>query len=142
MKSSSLIAGLLLTTVIAIPAALSFAAATPSATENNPATAAPQWLSIAQVYSQLEAAGYRNIEKIEREHGSYEVKATNRDGQRVKLYVHPQTGAVLDTRQRKARGEEQGSGWGWGNPGKPGVECSQRRCRDDMPAATVTGARP
>ncbi len=142
MKYSSLIAGLLLTTAIAIPAALSFAAATPSAPENNSATAAPQWLSIAQVYSQLEAAGYRNIEKIEREHGNYEVKATHRDGQRVKLHVHPQTGAVLDMRPRKNKDLQEGHGWG--NPdksGKPGVECNQRRCRDDLPA-TATGARP
>ncbi len=148
MKPSTLIASLLLSAAIAIPAAISFAAATPAATGNNPAaagaatsTATTQWLTIAQVHNQLEAAGYRNIEKIEREHGNYEVKAT-RDGQRVKLYVHPQTGAVLDMRTHKDKHEDSGFGWGWGrnNTGKPGVECSQRRCRDDLPAAT--GGRP
>lgn len=140
MKSTNLIASLLLTTAIAIPAALSFAAATPATAENNPAApaAATQWLSIAQVYNQLEAAGYRNIEKIERERGSYEVKATNRDGQRVKLYVHPQTGAVLDTRTRKDK--RGGPRWGGAGVGKPGVECNERRCRDDLPAAA--GGRP
>jgi hypothetical protein len=68
-----------------------------------PAAAGPadrQWLSIPQIVDKLEAAGYRNIEKIEREHGNYEVRATNRDGKRSKLYVHPQTGEVIDHRQR------------------------------------------
>lgn len=141
MKPTALIAHLLLSTAIVVPAALSLAAPT-SATNTNQVQTAPaaatQWLSIAQVHSQLEAAGYRNIEKIERERGSYEVKATNRDGQRVKLYVHPQTGTVLDTRTRKDKRE--GASWGWGGVGKPGVECNERRCRDDLPAAA--GGRP
>lgn len=51
-------------------------------------------------YARLESAGYRNIEKIERESGSYEVKATDLAGRRIKLYVHPQTGEVIDQRQR------------------------------------------
>lgn len=143
MKTKTLFFGLTLTTMLALSAAWSLAATTPAASGNQPMAtpAAAQWLSIGQVYRQLESAGYRNIEKIERERGNYEVKATHRDGQRVKLYVHPQTGAILDMRQRKDKHEEQDSNWGWshGGTGKSGVECNQRRCRDDLPSG---GGRP
>lgn len=71
-----------------------------------PATAAPAavnpaspMLTIRQVYDKMEAAGYRNISEIERssKHG-YEVKAYDPQGQRVKLYVDPQSGAVTRSR--------------------------------------------
>lgn len=85
-----------------------------------------QWLSIPQVHARLEAAGYRNIEKIEREHGAYEVRATDRDDQRVKLYVNPQTGDIADrrgaTRSMADRGDARNA-----------PECNKRRCRDDLP---------
>lgn len=70
------------------------AAAAPAAT----APAAPM-LTIRQVYDKMEAAGYRNISEIERssKHG-YEVKAYDPQGQRVKLYVDPQSGAVTRSR--------------------------------------------
>lgn len=55
------------------------------------------------MHARLESAGYRNIEKIERESGSYEIKAIDRNGQRVKLYVHSQTGEVMNRRYRDAR---------------------------------------
>ncbi|MNF11414.1 hypothetical protein D3C80_2126270 [compost metagenome] len=56
-------------------------------------------LTIRQVYDKMEAAGYRNISEIERsrKHG-YEVKAYDPQGQRVKLYVDPQSGAVTRSR--------------------------------------------
>ncbi|WP_353739902.1 PepSY domain-containing protein, partial [Accumulibacter sp.] len=38
---------------------------------------------MGQVHQKLEAAGYRNVEKIEREHGVYEARATDRNGVRV-----------------------------------------------------------
>lgn len=62
------------------------------------APAAPM-LTIRQVYDKMEAAGYRNISEIERsrKHG-YEVKADDPQGQRVKLHVDPQTGAVTRSR--------------------------------------------
>ena len=37
-----------------------------------PAQTERQWLSIGEVHQKLEAAGYRKVEKIEREHGAYE----------------------------------------------------------------------
>lgn len=104
------------------------------ARDNMPATAdgERQWLSIPQIYLKLEAAGYGNVEKIERESGRYEVKATDRNGQRVKLFVHPQTGEVMDRRQRGARADKYD-----GNDSASGqrnsAECNERRCRDDLP---------
>ncbi len=66
-----------------------------------PASTAPAapMLTIRQVYDKMEAAGYRNISEIERsrKHG-YEVKADDPQGQRVKLHVDPQTGAVTRSR--------------------------------------------
>ncbi len=66
-----------------------------------PAAAAPAaaaTLTVRQIYDTLTAAGYRNITEIELEHGRYDVKADNAQGQRVKLRVDAQTGAVLRSR--------------------------------------------
>ncbi|WP_084019683.1 PepSY domain-containing protein [Dechloromonas agitata] len=70
-----------------------------------------RWLSIPEVHARLESAGYRNIEKIERESGSYEVKATDQAGRRIKLYVHPQTGEVIDQRQRDIKRDKYDGGY-------------------------------
>lgn len=61
---------------------------------------APQ-LTIRDIYDRMEAAGYRDIREIEWDHGRYEVKASNAQGQRVKLYVNATTGAVESTRVRR-----------------------------------------
>lgn len=87
-----------------------------------------RWLSIPEVHARLESAGYRNIEKIERESGSYEVKATDLAGRRIKLYVHPQTGEVIDQRQR----DKYDSGYAK-NSQRNSSDCNERRCRDDWP---------
>lgn len=86
--------------------ALGAAAVTGSAalaqTAQQPATApaqAAQLLTVRQIYDTLTAAGYRNITEIELEHQrAYDVKAENAQGQRVKLRVDAQTGAVLRSR--------------------------------------------
>lgn len=93
------------------------------------------WLSIAQIHEKLQAAGYRNIEKIEREHGGYEARATDRNGERIKLYLNPQTGDILDQRAgRRARdGGEQRQ--------RNSADCNQRRCRDDLPQNPAAPAR-
>jgi hypothetical protein len=96
------------------------------------ATAEQSWLPIPQIYARLEAAGYRNIEKIEREHGTYEVRATDRQGARVRLDVHPQTGAILE---RGARRQAQD---GTDSRQRPSANCNERRCRDDRPPKTAT----
>jgi len=90
------------------------------------------WLPIPQIYAKLEAAGYRNIEKIEREHGTYEVRATDKQGARVRLHVHPQTGEILQ------RGSHRQATDGAERRPRPGVECNERRCRDDMPPKAAT----
>lgn len=91
------------------------------------------WLPLPRLIEKLEAAGYRNIEKIEREHGRYEVRATNRHGERSKLRLDARTGELVAQRRafekgdaREARSDERV---------KIGAECNERRCRDDMPAA-------
>jgi hypothetical protein len=91
------------------------------------ATADQPWLPIPQIYAKLETAGYRNIEKIEREHGAYDVRATDRQGARVRLDVHPQTGAILE------RGARQSAMDNNERRQRASTECNERRCRDDMP---------
>lgn len=98
-----------------------------------------QWLSIGQVNERLEAAGYRNIEKIEREHGVYEARATDRNGLRVKLHVNPQTGEVTDSRSReehRKHEKESASGESRARDAASSTDCTKRRCRDDLQAAT------
>ena len=65
------------------------------------ATAPAPQLTIRDIYDRVEAAGYRDIREIEWDHGRYEVKASNAQGQRVKLYVNAGTGAVESTRIRR-----------------------------------------
>ena len=91
-----------------------------------------KWLSIPEVHARLESAGYRNIEKIERESGSYEVKATDQAGRRIKLYVHPQTGEVIDQRQRDVKRDKYDGGYAKSNQ-RNSADCNERRCRDDLP---------
>lgn len=126
----SILAAVSLLAGIGLAATGSVNAASPVATAAAPA----QWLSIAQVHDKLVAAGYRDVEKIERKEGRYKVKATNRDGQRVKLYLHAQTGAVLDMTRRNAQHDSRTR--------RDGVECSERRCRDDLPTNATPAGQP
>lgn len=82
-------------------AALAQTAPQPAPAAPAPAATAPaaQILTVRQIYDVLTAAGYRNITEIELEHHrGYDVKADNPQGQRVKLRVDAQTGAVLRSR--------------------------------------------
>jgi len=94
-----------------------------------------QWLSIPQVHARLEAAGYRNIEKIERDRGSYEAKAIDRNGARVKLYLNPQTGEIIDQRNRSARRDkyDKRDARDASSGQRNAADCNERRCRDDLP---------
>lgn len=106
------------------------------ADDDRPArTSERQWLSIPQIHDKLVAAGYRNIEKIEREDGGYEARATNRNGERIKLYLNPQTGAILD-RQRKSSRDKDSATYKQGQ--RNSADCNERRCRDDLPQKTTT----
>ncbi|MBI4754419.1 MAG: PepSY domain-containing protein [Betaproteobacteria bacterium] len=105
------------------------------AQDNRPATVVErQWLSIPQVHDKLEAAGYRHIEKIERERGSYEVRASDPSGQRVKLYVNPTTGKISD-RSVESRRRHRGDGVTANDRRYRSADCNERRCRDDLPQA-------
>ncbi len=78
------------------------AQATPATQAPAAATApAAAQLTVRDVYDRMEAAGYRDIREIEWDHGRYEVKASNAQGERVKLYVNATTGAVESTRTRR-----------------------------------------
>ena len=106
---------LLSTLAIAIGLVAGGALVAPALAENvnSAADANAKWLSIPQIHDKLEAAGYENIVEIERERDGYEVKATDRDGQRVELEVDPLTGGVTKTvvkrDKRKSRGDDRDS---------------------------------
>ncbi|MBW7901547.1 MAG: PepSY domain-containing protein [Rhodocyclaceae bacterium] len=85
-----------------LAAGLTLAAGGALAAEERPA-AARDGLTIPQVYQKLEAAGYRDIDEIERERRGYEVHATDRDGRRVKLDVDAKSGEVIERRYRDQR---------------------------------------
>ncbi len=102
-------------------------------------------LSVPQVLQKLDAAGYHHIEKIKLKRGTYEVRTTGRDGERIKLHVNAQTGSILG--QRDTRKSDEHSG---GMVQKLMGNCNERRCRDDLasapdtaaPAKPVTPAKP
>lgn len=98
----------------------------------NDAASERQWLSIAQVAAKLEAAGYRQIEKIEREGGGYEARATNQASERIKLYINPQTGALMSQHGKARKG-----GAADGASSQNNANCNERRCRDDLPAKSA-----
>jgi len=52
------------------------------------------WLTTHQVQVKLEAMGYRDIEEIDREPDHFHAKATDAQGQRVRLAVAPRSGDV------------------------------------------------
>ena len=58
-------------------------------------TAAVQGLSAKEIITALEGQGYTDFREIEREGPSYEVKARNRDGRFVEVYVSAETGQVV-----------------------------------------------
>ncbi|SCZ52809.1 PepSY domain-containing protein [Thiohalomonas denitrificans] len=67
---------------------------------------ADNWLTIPAIYDKVIAAGYRDIDEIEREDNGYEVKAISPDGQRAKLQVDPISGDVVNAR---AKGDKRRS---------------------------------
>lgn len=122
MRTSQRLSSLVVAAVLATGAAtlLPAMAQTPQA----PAAAvdaAPKGtpLTIPQVLDKLEAAGYRNIQKIEAQRDRFEVYATNREGQRVELEVDSITGQVKrstakgkDDKDRSSKGSRSETGTG------------------------------
>ena len=87
------------------------AALVPAWAQQNPApvvAADKTPLTIPQVHNKLSAEGYRQIEKIETERNRFEVYATDRDGQRVELYVDRYTGQVLRSESKGDKRDKYG----------------------------------
>lgn len=60
-------------------------------------------LSGRDVMARLDAAGYRNIRKLEFDDGLWKVYATDREGRRVKLRLDPDSGSVISSEARHRR---------------------------------------
>ena len=100
MRATPLIATLVLSAGI-----LGASAALVPAFAQSPAvspTSQMQGLTMQQVLTKLEASGYRDFEKIDRERNKYEVKATDAQGQRVELDLDLMTGDILKTEIKRS----------------------------------------
>lgn len=53
-----------------------------------------QWMTVAQITEQLTAEGY-DVRDLQAEGNGYELKAFDKDGNRVETHVDPVTGALL-----------------------------------------------
>jgi len=65
-----------------------------------------QWLNLRQVYDKLEAAGYTDIREIDRERSGYEAKVRDGEGRKIKLYIDPRTGDVINRKTRDDRDDD------------------------------------
>lgn len=65
------------------------------ADQAQPTAPAADLLPMEQVLANLKQQGYAEITEIERERDRYEVKARNREGERVELYVDARTGQTV-----------------------------------------------
>ena len=93
-----------------------FAIALSAATLGGTAIAAPttadqasdkaDWLAIPAIYEKVTTAGYSDINEIERERYGYKIKAYDSNGDRVKLFVDPVSGEVLDVKAKKGMSEK------------------------------------
>ena len=99
MRATPLIATLVLSAGILGASAALVPAFAQSAAVNQ--ASQQQTLTMQQVLTKLEAAGYRDFEKIDRERNKYEVKATDAQGQRVELDLDPITGDILKTEVKR-----------------------------------------
>lgn len=84
---------------IAISASAFSAGAYASPSDRAPADR-ENWLTIPAIHDKVTAAGYSDINEIERERDGYEVKARDDEGKRVKLYIDPLSGEVIKARRK------------------------------------------
>jgi hypothetical protein len=104
MRATTLIATLALTGgIIGAGAMFVPAFAQNAATATTTTTTQANWMTMEQVQTKLQAAGYRDFEKIERDSTKYEVKATDAQGRRVELDVDPVTGDILKTEVKRSK---------------------------------------
>ncbi|HRM68062.1 MAG TPA: PepSY domain-containing protein [Thauera phenylacetica] len=106
MRAKTLLSALALATGLVAGGALVAPVIAQDAT--SAANATRNWLSIPQIHDKLEAAGYTEIEQIERDRDGYEVKATDREGQRVELEVDPLTGEVTKIAAKRDKRKSDG----------------------------------
>jgi len=102
MRATTLIATLALTGGI-LGAGAVFVPAMAQTSGVTTTTQQANWLTMQQVQTKLEAAGYRDFQKIEREDNKYEVKAIDPQGQRVELDLDPVTGDILKTEVKRSK---------------------------------------
>jgi hypothetical protein len=101
MRKSSVLATLALAAGIAGTTAIVAPVLAQSAAPAAPAARAA--LGIPEVHQRLTAAGYTDIDEIERERDRYEVKATDREGRRVELDVDAATAEILRTEVKRSK---------------------------------------
>ena len=100
------LATLTLVTALLAAAATLPALATPSGSSSDSSSNrssssdSSQGLSDAQIQDKLGAAGYRNIDRIERRSDRVKVKATDSQGRRVELKIDPSSAEVLRSESR------------------------------------------
>ncbi len=141
MRTSILLSGLALS-VSLVTGGFALSPAFAETTRSAASRDAAQDLPTPRIQEKLTALGYRNIERIKRDHDVFEVRASDSKGERVKLYVDPQTGDIINKRaknQRRDARDQRGNDDGARNT----ADCTKRRCRDDLPqqnaATPLTG---
>ena len=92
--------GLAVAQVQTTQAEISAPATSASVTTDAPSSSSAKLLTIRDIYDRVDAAGYREVREIDLDHGRYEVKALNAQGQSVKLYVNARSGAIEQVRNR------------------------------------------
>ncbi len=100
MKTSHTIFAVALTAVTLGGTAI----AASSAADRMSATA--DWLAIPAIHEKVTAAGYVDIQEIERERRGYDVEAYDSNGDRVELFVDPVNGEVLDVHTKKEESDK------------------------------------
>lgn len=81
---------------IKLIAAILFAAVSTSAFADPQCTSEPRarWMATADMQARVEKLGF-TVQRLEADDGCYEVHATRKNGDRVKMKLHPITGAVV-----------------------------------------------
>jgi hypothetical protein len=76
-------------------AALVALSAVAASAEGQYCTGKGEPLLAEQVMKKVEAMGYQNVKELGMDHGCYEAKGFDTDGNRVEVYLEPATGEVV-----------------------------------------------
>jgi Peptidase propeptide and YPEB domain len=95
LGSSLAIGAALLAGAAALPAFATSSGSSSNSSSQSSSANSSQGLSDAQIQDKLGAAGYRNIDRIERRSDRVKVKATDAQGRRVELKIDPVSADVL-----------------------------------------------